>query len=70
MTERKVNNELMNRIGFSKPEEIDKLRKEYNKIIKIIRNEEDEKDFFYSVIAWWCDGNAPYYDTYLQRNWS
>lgn len=66
MTKREVNNDLMYRIGYTKPEEIEELRKEYNKIIKTL---EDEKDFYYSVLSWWNDGNASYYDKYLERVW-
>lgn len=65
MTERKVNLEIMNRIGFTKVEEVEELRKEYKKIV----NNDNEKEFFYSVMGWWNDGNAPYYDSYLKKMW-
>lgn len=64
MTEQHVNNELMYRIGFSKVDDIEEYRKIYYNLINI-----DEKDFFYSMLSWWNDGNAPYYDRYLEKTW-
>ena len=65
MEKEKVNELIKYRIGYSKDEEIEELRQEYKSKV----NTQSEEDFYYSVMSWWNDGNAPYYDYYLEKNW-
>ena len=64
MTEQHVNNELLYRIGFSNVKDIEPYRIIYYNIIG-----ESEEDFFYSMISWWNEGNAPYYEDYIKKVW-
>ena len=61
-----VNNLLKKRIGFTNDEDIEPYRNEYLNIIK----QPSEKEFYYSMMSWWNDGNAPCYDSGLAKNWS
>ena len=65
MNKEQVNELLKRRIGYTKDEEIEELRDIYKRII----NSSDEVDFYWSVYNWFFDGNAPYYDNYLKKNW-
>lgn len=65
MDKNKVNELIKARIGFSDDKEIEDYRNTYLNIIK----ESNEKDFYNSIINWFFDGNAPYYDRWLERNW-
>lgn len=69
MTAKQVNEALKRRIGYSKDEEIDGLRKVYGSIIK--EENRNEEDFYWSVINWFFDGStgAGYYDYWLKNNW-
>lgn len=67
MTKKQVNELIKNKIGYRNEEEIEGLRNEYEKIID--EQDQTEKDFYYSVMCWWNDGNAPFYDEYLRNNW-
>jgi len=60
-----VNELLISRIGFSDSSEIDEYREVYSKII----DKYDEEDFYWSMRNWWEDGNAPYYENWLKKNW-
>lgn len=64
-TKNYVNTLLKNRIGFTNDKDITPYRDEYINKIKIT----SEKDFYYSMLSWWNDGNAPCYDSWLERNW-
>lgn len=66
MNKRQVNKLLKIKIGYSKNEDIEFYRKEYLKIIK----KPTEEDFYNSMINWFFDGNAPYYNSWLKKNWS
>lgn len=65
MSRENVNELLKARIGFTEDVEIDNFRETYLKVIKKF----DEEDFYWSMRNWWDDGNAPYYDSWLERNW-
>lgn len=65
MDKNKVNELIKARIGFSDDKEIEDYRNTYLNIIK----ESNEEDFYNSIINWFFDGNAPYYDRWLERNW-
>lgn len=57
---------LKKRIGFTNDEDIEPYRKVYLDIVKT----PSEEDFYYSMMSWWNDGNAPYYESWLEKNWS
>lgn len=65
MDKNKVNELIKARIGFSDDKEIEDYRNTYLNIIK----ESNEEDFYNSIISWFFDGNAPYYDSWLEKNW-
>lgn len=65
MNKSQVNKLLKTRIGFSSDIEIQHYRNTYSNII----NKYDEEDFYNSMIGWFFDGNAPYYDNWLRKNW-
>lgn len=43
----------------------DEFRRTYYTIIGELK----EEDFYYSMLAWFFDGNAPYYESYLIKYW-
>lgn len=61
-----VNKILKIKIGFSEDLEIEEYRKIYLNII----NKASEEDFYHSMVNWFFDGNAPYYENWLKKNWS
>ena len=65
MDKNKVNELIKARIGFFDDKEIEDYRNTYLNIIK----ESNEEDFYNSIINWFFDGNAPYYDRWLEKNW-
>lgn len=65
MSKEAVNILLKNDIGFSNDEDIEDYRTTYLSII----NKTSEEDFYNSMINWFFDGNAPYYDNWLEKNW-
>ena len=65
MNSEQVNELLKARIGFSNNKEIDDYRAIYLKATTT----PSEEDFYWSMRNWWDDGNAPYYDSWLERNW-
>lgn len=65
MSKEAVNILLKNDIGFSNDEDIEDYRTTYLSIV----DKTSEEDFYNSMIGWFFDGNAPYYDNWLERNW-
>jgi len=41
----------------------------YRKTYKEKMNKFDEEDFCNSIVSWFFDGNAPYYNNWLEKNW-
>lgn len=66
MNKEQVNKLLKNKIGFNEDADIENYRNTYLKII----DKTSEEDFYNSMIGWFFDGNAPYYDSWLRKNWS
>ena len=66
MNKELVNDLLKQKIGFNDNEDIEEYRNTYLNII----NKSSEEDFYYSMVQWFFDGNAPYYDSWLRKNWS
>jgi len=44
---------------------VESFRETYSKIIGKL----NEEDFYNSMVSWFFDGNAPYYDSWLEKNW-
>ena len=55
-------------INENDDEYVESFRKTYSNIIGNF----NEKDFYYSMVAWFFDGSteASYYDYWLKKNWS
>lgn len=66
MNKKQVNACLKTKIGFNDDNDIEEYRNTYLSII----NKPSEEDFYYSMVNWFFDGNAPYYDSWLRKNWS
>ena len=66
MNKELVNDLLKQKIGFNDNEDIEEYRNIYLNII----NKSSEEDFYHSMVQWFFDGNAPYYDSWLRKNWS
>ena len=66
MSKELVNDLLKQKIGFNDNEDIEEYRNIYLNII----NKSSEEDFYHSMVQWFFDGNAPYYDSWLRKNWS
>ena len=64
MDKKLINKMLKAGIGYSNDEEIEEYRKIYIKLIN-----KSEEDFYYSMVNWFFDGNAPYYENWLIKNW-
>ena len=67
MNKEKVNELLKIRgiICENDDEYVENFRETYKKII----GELNENDFYNSMVSWWNDGSAPYYNNYLKRVW-
>lgn len=64
MSKELVNDLLKQKIGFNDNEDIEEYRNIYLNII----NKSSEEDFYHSMVQWFFDGNAPYYDSWLRKN--
>lgn len=65
MNKEQANKLLKSKIGFSDDNDIEEYRKVYLNMIK----NSNEEDFYSSMISWFFDGNAPYYENWLKDNW-
>lgn len=65
MNKKQVNRIIKAKIGFANDEEIEIYRNTYKSIVF----NQNEEDFYNSIINWFFDGNAPYYDSWLKMNW-
>lgn len=62
-------NKLLKAKGIFCDSDNDEYIDTYRETYKDKMSRFDEEDFYYSMIDWFFDGNAPYYDIWLKMNW-